>query len=137
MQPATISAKPRHRHSRRTRLVCLLLLALLPGVGRAAPGQSSDLEMGFRQPPHSARPWVYWFVMDGNLTREGITADFEALKRAGIGGMIMMEVDVGIPRGPVRFMSPEWRGLFKHAVGEAKRMGLQITLNAGPGCIGS
>jgi len=34
-----------------------------------------------------AQPWVYWFVMDGNLSREGITADFEALKRAGIGGI--------------------------------------------------
>ena len=75
--------------------------------------------------------------MDGNLTREGITADFEALKRAGIGGVIMMEVDVGIPRGPVQFMSPEWRALFKHAVTEAERLGLQITLNAGPGWTGS
>ncbi|MGD0901154.1 MAG: glycosyl hydrolase, partial [Thermoguttaceae bacterium] len=75
--------------------------------------------------------------MDGNLTREGITADFEALKRAGIGGVIFMEVDVGIPRGPVKFMSPEWRVLFKHAVAEAERLGLQITLNAGPGWTGS
>ena len=49
----------------------------------------------------------------------------------------MMEVDVGIPRGPVKFMSPEWRALFKHAVGEAERLGLQITLNAGPGWTGS
>ena len=38
-------------------------------------------------------------IMDGNLSREGITADFEAMKAAGIGGMIIMEVDVGIPRG--------------------------------------
>ena len=49
----------------------------------------------------------------------------------------MMEVDVGIPRGPVKFMSPEWRALFKHAVAEAERLGLQITLNAGPGWTGS
>ena len=48
-----------------------------------------------------------------------------------------MEVDVGIPRGPVKFMSAEWRTLFKHAVTEAERLGLQITLNAGPGWTGS
>jgi hypothetical protein len=80
---------------------------------------------------------VYWFFMDGNLSREGITADLEAMKDAGIGGVILMEVDVGVPRGPVRFMSEPWRALFKHAVTEAERLGLQITLNAGPGWTGS
>jgi hypothetical protein len=75
--------------------------------------------------------------MDGNLSREGITADLEAMKDAGIGGVILMEVDVGVPRGPVRFMSEPWRALFKHAVTEAERLGLQITLNAGPGWTGS
>lgn len=71
--------------------------------------------------------------MDGNLTREGITADLEAMHRVGIGGVIIMEVNVGIPRGPVQFMSPQWRKLFTHTVREAERLDLQITLNAGPG----
>ncbi|MEN6336404.1 MAG: glycosyl hydrolase, partial [Phycisphaerales bacterium] len=75
--------------------------------------------------------------MDGNLSREGITADLEAMKQAGIGGVILMEVDVGVPRGPVRFMSEPWRAMFKHAVTEAERLGLQMTLNAGPGWTGS
>ncbi|MCX6560527.1 MAG: glycosyl hydrolase [Candidatus Aminicenantes bacterium] len=97
----------------------------------------ADLEAGFRRPPDEARPWVYWFIMDGNSSREGITADLEAMKRAGIGGVILLEVDVGIPRGPVEFMSPAWRALFKHAVEEAERLGLEITLNAGPGWTGS
>ena len=119
-----------------TILHLFLLLLALAVVGQAAAA-GANLEKGFRNPPESARPWVYWFIMDGNLTREGITADFEALKKAGIGGVIMMEVDVGIPRGPVKFMSAEWRALFKHAVGEAERLGLQITLNAGPGWTGS
>jgi hypothetical protein len=118
-------------------LVSVLLLMSALAVADTVVGRSSELEKGFRNPPESARPWVYWFIMDGNLTREGITADFEALKRAGIGGVIMMEVDVGIPRGPVKFMSAEWRTLFKHAVAEAKRLGLQMTLNAGPGWTGS
>ena len=115
------------------RYVHFVLLVFALAVAGQATGRGADLEQGFRKPPESARPWVYWFVMDGNLTREGITADFEALKKAGVGGVIMMEVDVGIPRGPVKFMSAEWRALFKHAVGEAERLGLQITLNAGPG----
>ncbi|MGO8931240.1 MAG: glycosyl hydrolase [Limisphaerales bacterium] len=128
---------PRWSIGRWHALIYLFLVAFVATENGHAAGPSSELEQGFRHPPESARPWVYWFVMDGNLTREGITADFEALKRAGIGGVIMMEVDVGIPRGPVKFMSPEWRALFKHAVAEAERLGLQITLNAGPGWTGS
>jgi hypothetical protein len=115
----------------------LLLLTTALAAACCAAQTSADLQQGFLHPPDSARPWVYWFVMDGNFSREGITADFEALKAAGIGGVSMMEVDVGIPRGPVKFMSPEWRALFKHAVREAERLGLQITLNAGPGWTGS
>jgi len=103
----------------------------------AAASARAEMEAGFRVPPVEARPWVYWFIMDGNSSREGITADLEAMAEAGIGGVILLEVDVGIPRGPVEFMSPAWRALFKHAVEEAERLGLQITLNAGPGWTGS
>lgn len=110
----------------------LVCLATIPAFSVA-----DELTEGFLHPPDTARPWVYWFIMDGNLSREGITADFEAMRDAGIGGVILMEVNVGIPRGPVEFMSEEWRALFKHAVEEAERLGLEITLNAGPGWTGS
>jgi hypothetical protein len=99
--------------------------------------QTTGLERGFRLPPDSVRPWVYWVWTDGNLSREGITADLESMKRAGIGGAIIMEVSVGIPQGPVKFMSPEWREYFKHVVVEAERCGVQITLMTGPGWTGS
>ncbi|MCC6143386.1 MAG: hypothetical protein IT368_06235, partial [Candidatus Hydrogenedentes bacterium] len=111
-----------------------LLLALTMTVFAA---HADPLSAPFQSPPESARPWVYWFYMDGNLSREGMTADLEAMQAAGIGGVIIMEVDVGIPRGPVKFMSDEWCALFRHAVEEAERLGLQITLNAGPGWTGS
>src|SRR5262249_29888170 len=97
----------------------------------------ADLLSSFQAPPDSARPWVYWFVMDGNQSREGITADFEALKRVGIGGVLFMEVDVGIPKGPVKFMSPAWRELFQHANAEAARLGLVFIMPASPGWTGS
>ncbi|MCK5861192.1 MAG: hypothetical protein KAH38_01815, partial [Candidatus Hydrogenedentes bacterium] len=117
----------------------LFLVVILTGtIALLFPmAQATDLEAGFMDPADAMRPWVYWFFIDGNLSREGMTADLEAMKEAGIGGMIIMEVDVGIPRGPVAFMSDEWCALFKHAVEEAERLGLQITLNAGPGWTGS
>jgi len=39
----------------------------------------------------------------------GITADLEAMKRVGIGGVLIMEVDQGAPVGPAAFMSDRWR----------------------------
>jgi hypothetical protein len=98
---------------------------------------AADLENNFRNPPPAARPWVYWYFMDGNLSREGMTADLEAMKQAGIGGAIFLEVNLGIPRGPVDFMSPQWQDLVAHAVREADRLGIQIALGAGPGWCGT
>lgn len=116
----------------------LLTAVLLVAMNAAAQPSSSDaLARGFSQPPPSAKPWVYWFWLDGNITREGITADLEAMARTGIGGALIMEVAQGIPPGPVRFASPEWREVFKHAVSEAHRLGLEINMNDDAGWCGS
>ena len=107
------------------------------GGGPSAPPAADALAAAFARPPDEARPWVYWMWMDGNLSRQGITADLEAMRAAGLGGVVICEVNVGVPRGPVEFMGPEWRRLFKHVVREAERLGLEVTLNAGPGWTGS
>ena len=102
-----------------------------------ASGAVSGLEKGFVSPPASARPWVYWFWLNGNITRQGITADLEAMKRVGIGGVLIMEVDQGAPVGPVDFMGTEWRALFGHVVAEAQRLGLEVNMNNDAGWNGS
>ena len=99
--------------------------------------QAASLEKDFKNPPPSARPWVYWFWLNGNITKDGITADLEAMKRVGIGGVLIMEVDQGAPVGPVDFMSPQWREMFKHVVSEAKRLGLEVNMNNDAGWNGS
>lgn len=96
-----------------------------------------SLEAGFQSPPDSARPGVYWYFMDGNLSGEGMTKDLESMKEAGIGSVIFLEVNVGIPRGKVDFFSEEWQQLFVHAVRETERLGIEMTLGIGPGWNGS
>ncbi len=113
------------------------LLSCVFALSVAILARAGDIESDFLNPPDSARPWVYWMFMDGNLRREGITADLEAMKRAGIGGVIFMETNIGIPRGPVDFMSPKWLELFAHAVHEADRLGLQFAVATGPGWCGT
>ena len=95
------------------------------------------LEQDFQEPPASARPWVYWFWLNGNITSNGITADLESMRRVGIGGVLIMEVDQGAPVGPVDFMGSKWRGLFQHVVGEARRFGLEVNMNNDAGWNGS
>jgi hypothetical protein len=115
---------------------CLAAACLAADETAYAPTYD-ELVHGFVSPPDSARPWVYWFVSDGNQSREGITADFEAMKRVGIGGMIFMEVNQGAAKGPIDFLSPQWLEMFKHANEEAARLGLKITMNSSPGWTGS
>jgi hypothetical protein len=97
----------------------------------------SPLEQGFVSPPDTARPGVYWYFMDGNLSTEGMTKDLEAMKRAGIGYVLFLEVNVGVPRGEVDYMSDEWQRRFVHAVRECERLGIRMTLGIGPGWTGS
>ena len=116
--------------------LCSLAVAGL-GTSVRAGAESVGLEEGFGQPPPSARPWVYWFWLNGNITSNGITADLEAMQRVGLGGGLIMEVDQGAPVGPVDFMGQTWRDLFRHVHAEADRLGLEINMNDDAGWNGS
>jgi hypothetical protein len=115
----------------------VLNMALVSCSSEMKKSQSGDLAAGFLTPPDSARPGVYWYFMDGNISREAITADLESMKKAGIGTVLFLEVNVGIPRGKVNFLSEEWQTLFTHIVRESERLGITITLGIGPGWTGS
>ena len=91
----------------------------------------------FANPGAEFRPWVYWFWINGNVTRTGITADLEAMARVGIGGVLLMDVDPGTPPGDALFGSPAWRSMLAFAFDEAQRLGLEINLNNAAGWAGS
>ena len=113
-------------------------LTLAALITLAAPLASAvPLENDFVNPPDSARPGVYWYFMDGNLDGKEMLKDLESMKDVGLGNLIFLEVDVGVPRGPVKFMSDPWQDLFANAVHHAERLGIDITLGAGPGWCGS
>ena len=91
------------------------------------------LHTGFQYPPTSAKARTWWHWINGNVTKEGITADLEAMKRVGIQEAQIFNVDQGYPEGPASFLSPEWLELFHFAVSEAKRLGLEIGFHNGAG----
>ncbi len=115
----------------------LQLLSLFLALGAALPAARANLRESFAQPPDSARPWVYWTWIDGNINQAGITADLEAMQRVGLGGALILDVSQSTPPGSVRFFDPQWQALFKHTLAEAKRLGLEINVNDGAGYYGS
>ena len=112
----------------------LPLLALL-GLWTLRAESSVCLETGFDTPPPEARLRAYWWWLNSNVTREAITRDLEEMKAKGFGGAILCDADgssqdgnARVPRGPT-FLSPEWLQLYRHALDEAARLGLEISLN--------
>ncbi len=107
----------------------ILILLLANSLSLRAQG---DLERAFRQPSFNARPWVYWYWMNGNVSKEGIIADFKGFHDVGIGGVNFM--DIGIwPRGPVSYHSKKWYDLVRVALAEAKKYGIRVNMGGCPG----
>jgi hypothetical protein len=71
--------------------------------------------------------------MNGNVSRQGITLDLEAMKRVGIGGVMIFDGGTYLPKGRVGYMSAEWRALMQHAIREGDRLGIDIGMHNAPG----
>ena len=119
------------------RLLQLLAAAYVISVTLAdEPG--TPCEKQFANPPDSARPWVWGHWLHGNVSKECITRELGAMKRAGLCGMTMFDVaQPGIPAGPHGYMKPSWQGLFAFQIAEADRLGLEVMSHLGPGYSGT
>ena len=109
-----------------------VIAAILPLFAYA-----SSLEQFFKNPPDMARPGVYWYFMDGNMDREMMEVDLHSMYEAGLRKALFLEVNIGVPRGPVDFMSETWQDNFANAAKLADKLGIEIILGTGPGWSGS
>ena len=121
----------------RAMLLCVVLL--LPQFGVAAEPMASAawsaLARGFANPPQRAGIRCFWWWLNGNVTKEAITRDLEEMNAKGFSGAMIFDADgsaqgghARVPAGPM-FAGPKWRELFVHAVREADRLDLQLSLN--------
>lgn len=115
--------------------ITLQFLALL--LGMLSSFAADPLETGFAKPPEETKPWVYWYWIDNNISREGITRDLEAMSRVGIGaaliGNIIQQADHQTQVGTVKVLSSEWWSMIEHAIREGGRLGVDIGLFNCPG----
>ncbi len=104
------------------------------GIVEAFTRQATgSLDAGFANAPMASWPQTWWHWMNGNVTKEGITLDLEAMKRIGVGGFQNFDAGTLIPKGPIVYLSPEWIELKKHAIKEADRLGMEFTMHNCPG----
>lgn len=101
--------------------------------------RAEDLEDVFRDPPVSARPYVWWHWMGPNFSESGITRDLEAMKDSGIGGATIFNLTSAVqeshaptqnnPWPEQNYRGPAYWSALRHAASEAKRLGLEIGLH--------
>ncbi len=100
--------------------------------------RADELEAGFRNPPEASRPGCYWYWINDNVGKEGITKDLEAMARVGIGRAYIGHIynrrsPNDTPVGEVPFMSDAWWEAVQWAVKEAGRCGVEIGFFNSPG----
>jgi hypothetical protein len=103
--------------------------------GQGRPSAPDALRKGFANPPLSARLRCYWWWLNGHTNKATITRDLEEMQKKGYGGVLLVDANGSsqngndnVPAGP-EFGSPEWTTLYVHALKEADRLGLEVTLN--------
>ena len=115
-----------------TRHLSFALLAMVVTCQVSSYAAESGLLEGFRDPPLSARPSVYWVWVNGLTDKARMTRELEEFKAKGIGGVYIFDVGAQdpqkiVPAGPA-FMGPESLDAIGHAVREATRLGLEVGL---------
>lgn len=113
------------------RRFCLWLM--LSSLGPLAWAALSEQQ--FQNPPAWAGVRCWWWWLNSNVTAEAITRDLEEMKAKGFSGAMIFDAggadqrgNAPVPAGPL-FASPEWVKLYRHALQEAQRLGLELGLS--------
>ena len=94
---------------------------------------ADNLSQVFANPPAAAHPHTWWHWNNGNVNKEGITLDLEAMKRIGVTGAQIFNVKQGGPDGPVADRQPGMARTDQVRVQEADRLGMELTIHNCPG----
>lgn len=117
-----------------TSCVVLIMLALV----FSSCGTVDKKEAEFKNPPPSVQTSAYWYWIEGNISKEGVEKDLEAMKSAGINRAFIANIGgtgTGDPNAlyKVDFMSDEWWDITHAALKKATELGIDIGMFNSPG----
>ena len=95
----------------------------------------SDALYGFEHIQDSARTKVWWFHGETETTKEGITADLEAFKKAGVGGVVYYDQSHGKAENALPGFSEKWWEMLRFSAEEAQRLGLTFEIHISNGFV--
>ena len=94
-------------------------------------------EVNFLKPAKVYHPETWFHYIGGNVSKEGITKDLEAIAKAGISGIQLFHGQFGGPwpgvSPQITSLSPNWDDAVKHTAMECRRLGLRFSMNNCPG----
>jgi hypothetical protein len=100
------------------------------------PFGKSD-EASFFAPPRVYHPQTWFHYIGGNVSKEGITRDLEAIATAGFSGIQLFHGQFGGPwpgvEPQITSLSANWDDAVKHTATECRRLGLFFSMNNCPG----
>ncbi len=92
-----------------------------------------NIQTNFKTPAENNTVWCYWYWINDDISKEGITKDLEAMKKAGIGTAYIGNINPDGIDGKVPMLSEDWWSHMVHAVTEGKRIGVDIGIFNCPG----
>lgn len=107
----------------------LIILLICFGCSRSDDLSEIDFEQivsGFQSPTDENTLWCYWYWIGDDISKEGITKDLEAMKKAGIGAAFIGNINPDEVDGKVPILSEAWWDHMVHAVNEGNRIGVDI-----------
>ncbi|MFG6686716.1 glycosyl hydrolase [Mariniflexile sp. HNIBRBA6329] len=111
------------------------LVGSLALYGQQPEASLEKIRNEFSTPTDIARTKLWWFHGETETTREGITADLEAFKREGVGGVVYYDQQHGEGENALKAFSAEWWDMFRFAAQEAKRLGLTFETHLSNGYV--
>jgi hypothetical protein len=114
-------------------IACGILACILLTTCREQPAIEKD--KAWPVVSSIAKPWTRWWWHGNAVTEEGITAELESLKAAGIGGVEITPIYgvYGHEGKFINYLSPEWIERLLYTLKEADRLGLGVDMATGTG----
>jgi len=111
------------------KLFVLLFLSLL------YPNSFGQQKIAWPEITRESKPWARWWWMGSAVSDSDLTYNMELYQKAGLGGLEITPIYgvKGYENQFINFLSPQWMGVFKHTLTEAKRLDLGIDLANGTG----